>query len=84
MQSAYSKWSGTHNYAGTKAKRIASFTAEQLVGLAPGAGIKVALFAYDVADAFKTKKRIFGLLIISVWFQQLLQGETGRLLGKNQ
>lgn len=52
----YSKWSGTHNYAGTKAKRIASFTAEQLVGLAPGAGIKVALFAYDVADAFKTKK----------------------------
>ncbi|WP_251953772.1 hypothetical protein [Levilactobacillus brevis] len=52
----YSKWSGTHNYAGTKAKRIAAFTAEQLAGLAPGAGIKVALFAYDVADAFKTKK----------------------------
>ncbi|NLR09976.1 MULTISPECIES: hypothetical protein [Lactobacillaceae] len=51
----YSKWPGTHKYAGTKAKRIAALSVEQLVGLLPGGGIKAALTVYDVAQAFKTQ-----------------------------
>jgi len=51
----YSKWSGAHKFAGTKAKRMAKLAVEQLVGLAPGAQIKIALAGYDAIQASKTQ-----------------------------
>lgn len=52
----YSKWSGTHNYASTRAKRIAKFTVEQLASLIPGGGIKAAVGIYDVSELLKTQR----------------------------
>lgn len=51
----YSKWTGTHNFASTKAKRAASFAAQTLAGFIPGWQWKTALVAYDAVQVFKSQ-----------------------------
>ncbi|ODP92887.1 hypothetical protein CNR30_00705 [Levilactobacillus brevis] len=52
----YSKWTGTHNFASTRASRMATWATEQLAGFIPGWQAKTVLGIYDAVQAFGSQK----------------------------